>query len=109
MWRGSRRKSSGALILAAAFAAAALPVRASDCTAKASHEMDIINRRAAAADHNRGTASLCRDMAAQIHSYDYIIGLFRDPGCGASDPKGGIALLTSKVTPLREAYAKYCR
>src|ERR1700743_3127810 len=79
-----------------------------DCTPRAQQEIDLINQRAAAANSTNDTAALCRGIADQIRSYEFLIGLFNNPECHASDPRAGIAQMNEKVGPLREAYTKYC-
>ena len=106
-----RRVTLGMISLCAgalALVALAAPASARDCTPRAQQEMDAINARAAAASKAQDTATLCRDMSAQIRSYEFLINLFKDPSCAASDPAAGIAQLDAKVGPLRTAYNKYC-
>jgi hypothetical protein len=79
-----------------------------DCTPRAQQEIDKINERAASASSTNDTAALCRGMAEQIKSYEFLIGLFKNPECHASDPAAGIAQMNAKVEPLRVAYTKYC-
>ena len=81
---------------------------ARDCVDEARREMDTINQRAAAVSKSNSAETLCRNMQAQIRSYELLIGLFRSRECNAKDPAAGIAQMTEKVTPLRTAYAKYC-
>jgi hypothetical protein len=82
---------------------------ARDCVDEARREMDTINQRAAAVSKNDDVKTLCRNMQAQIRSYELLIGLFRSAECNAKDPAAGIAQMTEKVTPLRTAYGKFCR
>jgi hypothetical protein len=74
-----------------------------DCGPRLQQEMDAINRRAAA------QAPTCQDMLAQIRSYEFIVKLFQDPGCNASNPSHGIAQMRAKLAPLRSVYAKACK
>jgi hypothetical protein len=99
----------GACAAGLVLAAVASPAHARDCTPRAQQEMDAINARAAAASKANDTPTLCREMAAQIRSYEFLISLFKDPSCAASDPRAGIDQLNTKVEPLRTAYDKYCR
>jgi hypothetical protein len=102
------RYAMAALATGAMLLSVASPARAVDCTPRAQQEIEKINQRAAAASSTNDTGELCRGLADQIKSYEFLIGLFNNPECHASDPKAGIAQMNAKVGPLREAYSKYC-
>jgi hypothetical protein len=102
------RCAIAALAAGAMFLSVVGPARAVDCTPRAQQEIEKINQRAAAASNTNDTGELCRGLADQIKSYEFLIGLFNNPECHASDPKAGIAQMNAKVGPLREAHTKYC-
>ena len=52
---------------------------AADCTPRMQQEINLINQRAASADSTNDTAALCRGIADQIRSYEFIIGSVQEP------------------------------